>query len=61
LRDVVGLPLGEAKSDGIAEGVHENVNLCGGASPRSTDGLRSVFFSAPVASWCARTIVASMM
>ena len=33
------------------------MNLGGPASTRLPDGLRAVFFSAPVPSWCTLTIV----
>jgi hypothetical protein len=57
----VALSFGELKLDGIPEGVHASVNLCGEAPAGGPDGLRAGFFLAPAESRCARTIVASIM
>ena len=49
-RVIVALPFGEFELDGISEGVHASVNLCGEPAARRTDGLGSVFFCAPAES-----------
>jgi hypothetical protein len=57
---LMGLAGRELKADRIAKCVHDRVDLRRWASARVTDLLGPPFFRAPDASWCARTMVASI-
>jgi len=57
---LVRLPGSQSESDGVAEGVDEGVELGRRPAARAPNLLRAPLFRAPDASWCARTMVASM-
>lgn len=55
------LSAGQYQTQRIAQGIVANMNFRRQSTARSTDRLiATVFFGAPAACWCARTIVASM-
>lgn len=55
------LPAGQDQTQRIAQGIDARMNFRRQSTARSADRLiATVFFGAPAACWCARTIVASM-
>ena len=55
------LSAGQDQAQRIAQGINAGMNFRSQPAARSTDRLiATVFFGAPAACWCARTIVASM-
>jgi hypothetical protein len=59
LRGVVALAGGEAAAHEPAPGVGHGVQLRRQAAAAAPQGLRPVFLRAPLACWCARTVVES--
>ena len=59
LRGVVALADGEAAAHRPAAGVGGHVHLARKPAAAAPEGLRSVFLRAPLACWCARTVVES--
>ena len=60
LRRIVGLARREGKGYGCSSIRGNHMNLGGPAAPGLADGLRSVFFNAPVPSGCTLTMVLSI-
>ena len=55
------LSTGQDQTQGITQGINAGMDFRRQSTARSADRLiATVFFSAPAACWCARTIVASM-
>ena len=59
LGDVMPLSTGQSKPGEVAQSVDGRMNLGAQSPTRTAKTLFSVFFEAPAACWCARTIVLS--
>ena len=59
LRGVVALARGQAAAHEAPAGIGHHVHLTGQATATAAQGLRPVFLRAPLACWCARTVVES--
>src|SRR5262245_45712841 len=60
LGDVADLPAGQLPSQWVAQRIDRRMNLRAQAPARASQCLRTLFFWAPAACWCARTVVLSI-
>ena len=60
---IMGLARSQKEAEWIAQGIDQGVDLCAQSASAAPDRLvrRTVFLGAPVACWCARTMVLSII
>ena len=61
LGNVVTLPRGQAETQRVPQAIHRHMDFGGETTSAASEGLLAVFFSAPAAHGCARTIVLSII
>ncbi len=60
LSNISCLPGGKKPTQRTPQGIYRRMNFARQSAPGTSNGLFSIFFSAPVPCWCTRTMVLSM-